>query len=515
MIGAHRPPCDEGVIRAAPCTDPSLPRTRKRMILAATILGSSLAFIDGSVVNVALPAIQRALAADAAAAQWIVNGYMLMLGALVLIGGAMSDRFGRRRVFVIGVVVFTLASVACGLAPEVMTLIAARMLQGVGAALLTPASLAILGASFDDRERGQAIGAWAGFGALTMAAAPVLGGWLVDVVSWRAIFLINIPIALLAVALAWRAVPESRDEGARPLDWPGAALAATGFAALAWGLTAAPDRGLASPAVVAALLAGVVLLAAFLRVEQTSGDAMMPLSLYRSRVFSGVNLLTFLLYFALGGALFFLPYALIRLGGYSATAAGAALLPFAVVMGLGSSAAGWLADRFGPRPLLVGGPVVTAAGLAVLAVSDLAYAYWFAVLPGMMLLSIGMTITVAPLTATVMAAVDARHAGLASGVNNAVARVAGLLAVAALGVVLYLRFAAGLPAADPGAARAALDAVMSGQHVAGAEQAFADAFRLVVLVCAGCALAGAASAAALIPPTAHAPTTAGAPAHQG
>jgi EmrB/QacA subfamily drug resistance transporter len=499
MIGAHRPPCDEGIIRATPCAGRALPPGRKRRILAATILGSSLAFIDGSVVNVALPAIQRGLAADAAAAQWIVNAYLLLLGALVLIGGALGDRFGRRRVFLIGICIFTAASVGCGLAPNVATLIGARALQGLGAALLTPASLAILGASFDERERGAAIGAWAGFGALTTAAGPVLGGWLVDAVSWRAIFLINVPLAGAAILLTLRAVPESRDDGAARLDWAGAALVSSGLAALAWGLTALPERGLASPAIIAALLGGAALLLAFLWTERASANAMMPLALYRSRVFSGVNLLTFLLYFALAGALFFLPYALIRLGGYSATAAGAALLPFALVMGLGSPIAGQLADRFDARLLLVGGPVVAAAGLVLLALAELEKPYRVAVLPGILVLALGMTLTVAPLTATVMGAVDERHAGLASGVNNAVARVASLLAVAALGVILFVRFSAGLPMADPGAARAALDAVMAGRPVPGAEHAFAEALRLVILVCAGCALAAGASAAALIP----------------
>lgn len=501
MIGAHRPPCDEGIIRATPCAQRALPPDRKRLILAATILGSSLAFIDGSVVNVALPAIQRALAADAAAAQWIVNAYLLLLGALVLIGGALSDRFGRRRVFLIGICLFTAASIGCGLAPNVAILIGARALQGLGAALLTPASLAILGATFDERERGRAIGAWAGFGALTTAAGPLVGGWLVDAVSWRAVFLINVPLAAAAVVLTLRAVPESRDEGAARLDWPGAALASAGLAALAWGLTALPGRGVTDPTVAAALLGGAALLIAFLWTEHASANAMMPLALYRSRVFTGANLLTFLLYFALSGALFFLPYALIRLGGYSATAAGAALLPFALVMGLGSSIAGQLADRFGARMLLVGGPVIAGAGLVLLAVADLDEPYWTAVLPGLAVLALGMTLTVAPLTATVMAAVDARHTGLASGVNNAVARVASLLAVAALGSVLFVRFSAGLATADAGTVRAALDAVMAGrpESVAGAERAFADAVRLVILTCAGCALAAGASAAVTIP----------------
>lgn len=500
MIGANRPPCDEGLIRAAVPAAAKLSPARKRAILAATILGSSLAFIDGSVVTVALPTMQQALGADSAAAQWIVNSYLLFLGALVLVGGGLADRIGRRRVFVTGVAIFTVASVACGLSPNAATLIAARALQGIGAALLTPASLAILGSVFDDRERGQAIGAWAGFGALTIAAGPVLGGWLVDTVSWRAIFFINVPLAAIAILLAIRSVPESRDEQAGRIDWPGAVLTASGVGAIVWALTAMPARGAADPMVIAALVGGAALLAAFLAVEARRPDAMMPLRLFRSRAFTGANLLTFLLYFALGGALFFLPYSLIRLGGYSATDAGAALLPFALIMGLGSAFAGKMADQLGARPLLIFGPWIAAIGFAVLGFAE-PHPYWAGVLPGMVVLAMGMTITVAPLTTTVMSAVGQRHAGLASGINNAVARIAGLLAVAALGALLFWRFAAALAVDDPSAAREALNAVMAGDvaRTEDAEGAFAAAFRAVMLTCAGCAIAAGAVAAVTIP----------------
>ncbi len=504
MIGANRPPCDEGLIRAAVPAAAALPPARKRGVLAATILGSSLAFIDGSVVTVALPAMQQALGADAASAQWIVNSYLLFLGALVLIGGGLADRIGRRRVFVIGVAVFTAASVACALSPNAAALIVARALQGIGAALLTPASLAILGSVFDDRERGQAIGAWAGFGALTVAAGPVLGGWLVDTLSWRAIFFINVPLALAAIFLAIKSVPESRDEQAGRIDWQGAALAASSLGAVVWALTAMPARGAADPAVVAALAGGVALFAGFVALEARRPDAMMPPGLFRSRPFTGANLLTFLLYFALGGMLFYLPFALIRLGGYSATGAGAALLPFALIMGLGSAFAGRMADQLGARPLLVGGPWIAAVGFAVLGFAE-PRPYWAGVLPGMVVLAVGMTVTVAPLTTTVMSVVDKRHAGLASGINNAVARIASLFAVAALGALLFWRFAAALPIDDPAAAREALNAVMAGgaAPIDAAERAFAAAFRAVMLTCAGCAVAAGAVAAMTIPGKLH------------
>jgi EmrB/QacA subfamily drug resistance transporter len=479
------------------------------MTLAATILGSSMAFIDGSVVNVALPAIQHSLYADSAATQWIVNAYLLMLGALVLVGGAMADRYGRRLVFLAGVGVFTLASVGCGLAPGIATLVLARALQGIGAALLTPASLALLGATFDEHERGQAIGAWAGFGALTSAIGPVLGGWLVDAVSWRAIFLINVPLAVAAAGLAFDFTPESRDPEAKGLDWKGALAAVLGLAALTWGLSALPAHGMNDSFVLPALCAGVALLVLFVVIEaRAKNRAMMPLGLYRSRTFSGTNALTLLLYFALGGALFFLPFGLIRLGGYSATGAGAALLPFALVMGLGSSWAGRLADRWGPRPSLTVGPIIAGVGLLVLAGADFSAPYWTSVFPAVLVLAIGMTITVAPLTSTVMGSVGSEHAGVASGVNNAIARVAGLLAVAALSTVLFGIFAAHLPDAGPAQAREAMSAVMAGNpdSLAGAGEAFRQALRFVMFVAALCAALGGVVAGLLIKPVSSKPT---------
>lgn len=419
-------------------TSPAQPLSNaaKRGVLAATVLGSSLAFIDGSVVNVALPAIQADLRASTQTLQWIVNAYLLMLGALVLMGGSAADRYGRRRVFVVGVTLFALGSLACGLAPGATSLVAARALQGMAAAFAIPASLALLGASFGEGERSRAIGIWAGAGALTTAMGPVLGGWLVDVVSWRAIFLVNLPIAAAAVAAAIRWAPESRDADAGALDIAGTATAVAGLAAVTWGLTATPDRGLADSWVAGALVGGVLLLAGFLRIEARSASPMMPLSLYRSATFSAVNLQTFFLYGALTAVMFLLPFDLIRAHGYAATAAGAALLPLSLVLGLFSGAAGRLADRIGPRLQLVAGPMIAGLGMAMLALGQPGQSYWAAVAPGMLVFAVGMTLTVSPLTATVMGAVAPRHAGVASGVNNAVARIAGLLAVALLGLAL-------------------------------------------------------------------------------
>jgi EmrB/QacA subfamily drug resistance transporter len=495
MVGFTRPPCEAAIIRATPAVPAGLSERRKRLTLAATILGSSMSFIDGSVVNIALPAIQQALHADAVSTQWIVNAYLLLLGALVLVGGSAADLYGRRRIFILGIAVFTAASIACGLAPDVTVLVISRAVQGFGAALLTPASLAMLGATFDEHERSHAIGIWAGAGALTAAAGPVLGGWLVDQVSWRAIFLLNVPLAVVAAGLAVLFACESRDDKANRLDWNGAIVVAIGLAAVTWGLGAIPASGFHDKSVLGALAAGIALLVAFVAIEARSGErAMMPLPLFNSRNFAATNALTLLLYFALGGTMYYLPFGLIRLGGYSATQAGAALLPFALIMGFGASFAGTLSDRFGPRLSLTVGPLIAACGLALLAVADFGQSYWVAVFPPICLLAVGMTITVPPLTSTVMASVGETHVGIASGVNNAVARVAGLLAVAALGTVLFASFshhlvALGLP---PAHANDALNAVLAGQ--AGVPQdalaAFDRALRTVMLVAALCAALG-------------------------
>lgn len=489
MSVAHRGPCEEGQVRAAAAPAQPLSDSRKRWILVATVLGSSLTFIDGSALGVALPAIQNDLGAGPAAVQWVSNAYLLTLGALVLTGGAAGDRFGRRKVFLIGIALFALASVACGLAPTVELLIAGRAVQGIGAALLTPGALAVIGSAFPPDERGKAFGTWAGAGALFGMIGPLVGGWLADAADWRFIFWINPPLAAMTAVIALKAVPESRDPDARGLDWRGALLAMTGLAALTWALTAAPDLGWSDPLILTGLTGGAVLLAAFLWAEARRPHPMMPLGLFRSPVFSGINLLTLLLYFALGGAMFFLPFDLIRVHGWSATMAGAAMLPFAVIMGLFSGHAGKLADRFGARLSLSLGPVLAGVGLALLALPAPGAGYVDGPLAGMTVLAIGMTLAVGPLTAAVMGAVPPGHTGVASGINKAVARIAALLAIALLGVILSAVFVAGVDAPD---ARALLGEVMGGADLApAARDAFHAAFRVVILTCAAlAALAG-------------------------
>jgi len=403
--------------------------------LIATVLGSSVALIDGSVVNVALPAMARGLGAEGPGVQWIVNGFMLPLSALVLLGGALADRVGRKRTFLAGLMLFAVASLACMIAPTLGSVIAARMGQGVGAALLVPASLAILGADFEGAARGRAIGTWAAAGAIGGAIGPVLGGWLVDHVGWRSIFALIVPIAIAAFAMGWRYVPDGHDADAAPPDWYGAALATAGLGLLVWGLTlmTAQDRGTGA----AMIGAGAILLVAFVVLEARLGDrAMVPLALFGTRTFTGLTLLTFLLYAALSGALLLLPYLLIA-RGWSAAAAGSAMLPLPLIMGLGSRSVGALAARIGARPLLTVGPLVTSAGFALFAtMPDGSLDYVRHVLPSMLLIGVGMTTAVAPLTTAVMSAVEHRRTGAASGVNNATARVGGMIAVALVGLVL-------------------------------------------------------------------------------
>ena len=498
MNVVSRGPCDVGVVQQAPAAPFPCGTAERTRTLAATVLGSSLAFIDGSVVNVALPAIQRDLAAGAAGTQWVMNAYLVVLGALVLIGGASADRFGRRRVFVAGVALFTAASIVCGFAPQTSALVAARAVQGAGAALLVPASLALLGATFPERERARAIGAWAGYGALAMATGPMLGGFLTDHVSWRAIFYLNVPLAVAAVWFALRGAPDSRSEHPPGLDWLGASLAAAGLASLTWGLTGAAELGFGPPAITAALAGGAVALAAFVAVQARVRSPMLPLALFRSRAFTGANLVTLLLYFALSGVLFFLPFELIRGRGYSATAAGAALLPFPIVMGLLSGRAGALADRYGARLPLTLGPLVAAAGFLLLAVPMPGAGYWASLLPALLVLAGGMTITVAPLTTAVMGAVGSDYAGTASGVNNAVARVAGVLAIATLSLVFIavydaaLREAVDRLGASGGLPAELLDALSGSPLPAGSlgeagRAALFSAFQAVAQVGAGCA----------------------------
>jgi EmrB/QacA subfamily drug resistance transporter len=430
----------------APVAPPAQTPRHPKGTLAATILGSSLAFIDGSVVNVGLPAIERDLASSGASGAtigWLINAYLLPLGALVLFGGVAGDRYGRKRMFLAGVALFAAASLACTLAPGFGWLLGARALQGIGAALLVPASLALLGAAFDGEARGRAVGTWAAAGSVTSALGPLVGGWLVDTVGWRSIFLINLPLAAIAAWIAWRKVDESQSGDAAPLDITGAALATAGLALLTYGLTVLAARGagaVGAGSATGAIAAGtgVVCLAAFVAVEAHRGArAMMPLALFGTRTFVGVSVLTLCLYAALSGLVVLLPYLLIRAGGWSAAAAGAALLPLSVAMGLGSRAAGQLAERVGTRALLTIGPVVAAVGFAlVLRTGAGAVRYTTDVLPALAFIAVGLTLSVAPLTAAVIAAVDPAHVGSASGINNATARIAGLLATALLGYVL-------------------------------------------------------------------------------
>ena len=489
-------------------------------MLAAAVLGSSLAFVDGTVVNVALPALQRDLGATVSEIQWVVEAYLLLFSALLLVGGALGDRFGRRRVYAGGVVLFAAASVACALAGSVRQLVAARALQGVGAALLVPGSLAIISASFPPEERGRAIGTWSGFSAITTALGPVLGGWLIEHRSWRWAFCMNLPLAAAVLALLFWRVPESRDpEAVEPLDWVGAGLVTAGLGGVVYALIASSSPGWSQPRVVAALAGGVAALLAFGGVEARSRSPMLPPALFRSRNFMGTNLLTLLLYGALGATFFFLPLDLIQVQGYSATAAGAATLPFVLILFLLSRWSGGLLDRFGARLPLVAGPVIAAAGFALLALPGIGGGYWRTVFPAVVVLGLGMAVSIAPLTATVMNAVDVRRAGVASGINNAVSRAAGLLAVAALSVLVVRVFNAELdrhldtldlgpdvvaalagergklggaeaPPGAPPAARAAIRRAVAEAFVAG--------FRWMTLVAATLALASAATAAVMI-----------------
>jgi EmrB/QacA subfamily drug resistance transporter len=404
--------------------------------IAATMLASSLAFIDGSVTNVALPAIGHELQGQGSSLPWVINAYLLPLSALLLIGGAAGDHYGRRRVLIGGILLFAIASIGCALAPSLEILLAGRAVQGIGAALLMPNSLGILGSSFEGEARGRAVGTWAAAGAIASAVGPPLGGWLVGAVGWRVIFYINIPVAAAAIVIAWRYVAESAESEGR-LDWLGAVLATGALGALTWALTLWSAHHQASPGSWIGLCIGIALLILFVAVEHRLGErAMMPLSLFGSRPFVGLTLLTFLLYGALGGLIVMLPYLLIVGGGYSPAQAGFALLPFSIVIGTASRLAGRLTEKIGPRWPLTLGPLVTGLGFALLLRADPQASYWTSILPGMAVIALGMAGAVAPLTTAVLSSIDDRHTGTASGFNSAIARTGGLIATALGGAVL-------------------------------------------------------------------------------
>lgn len=519
MASIFTQPCDEGFVRLRPAQSPCA-RKAEPWILAATILGSSMAFIDGTVVNVALPALQTNLNATVVDVQWVVESYALFLAALLLVGGSMGDRFGRRRIFCLGAALFALASIWCGVAPGVGQLIVARAVQGVGGALLVPGSLAIISSSFDEARRGQAIGTWSGFTAITAAIGPVIGGWLIEHVSWRAVFFINVPLALIVLFISYWQVPESRvDDGKKRLDWVGAALATTGLGAVVYGLIESSRLGFAHPVVLGALAGGTVSLALFLTLEARSHDPMLPLKLFRSRDFSGANLLTLSLYAALSGALFFFPLNLIQVQGYSATAAGASLLPFILIMFLLSRWSGGLVKRYGAKKPLVAGPVVAALGYALFVLSGVGGSYWKTFFPAIVVLGLGMATSVAPLTTTVMNAVPVSLAGAASGVNNAVSRAAGLLGIAVLSIMMLHGFSGELDrrlaempitpdlrhSVDGQRDRLAaielpstLDAETREKLRQAIGESFVFGFRVVMIVAAGLALASALSAYMMI-----------------
>jgi EmrB/QacA subfamily drug resistance transporter len=482
-----------------------------------------MTFIDATVVNVALPALQADLHATITDVQWVVEAYALFLSALILVGGSMGDQFGRKRVFLFGVIFFTAASLLCGIAISSPVLIVGRALQGIGAAFLVPGSLAIISATFDDAERGRAIGTWSGFSAITTALGPVSGGWLVEHVSWRAVFFLNVPLAVIVVVLSRRFMSESRDPSRTPqIDWSGAGLTGLGLGGIVFGLLEWSPLGAGHPLVLTALATGAVSLLLLWNVEHRARNPMLPLVLFRSRTFTFANVLTLLLYAALSALLFFVPLNLIQVQHYTATAAGAALLPFPLIMFTLSRWSGSLVARIGSRLPLTIGPAIAACGLALYAWPGIGSSYWSTFFPAVVVLALGMAVTVAPLTTTVMGAVDARHAGVASGVNNAVARVAGLLAIAVFGVVFARTFEVRVkPRLDhlglSQSARRDLDRELpklAGVDVAAVvsippparrgirtiiDEGFVFAFRLVMIGAAGLALAAAAFGNAIRP----------------
>ena len=514
-----KPPCDEAVVRSVnadvPCTEQA-----GRWILAATVLGSSMAFIDSTVVIVALPALQANLHATVVGVQWVVESYGLFLGALILVGGSLGDLFGRRSMFLAGVGVFTAASIACGLASNIQQLVIARSVQGIGAAFLVPGSLSLISANFDEKTRGQAIGTWSGFTAITTAVGPVLGGWLIQHASWRWAFFINVPLAAVVVTISLWHIPESRNAAAGHVDWSGALVATVGLGGVVGGFIESARLGWDQPLVFVSLIVGSACLIGFVFVEARAGSPMVPLTLFESRSFSGANLLTVFLYAALGIFFFLFPMNLIQVQGYSTTATGAAALPLILLMFFLSHWSAGLVTRYGPKAPLVIGPLIAATGFLLFAVPGAGAGYWKAFFPAFVVLGFGMAISVAPLTTVVMDSVDQNRAGAASGINNAVARVAGLLAVAILGIVMVKLFSSSLNRSlTPGVLPpsilqylrlneiklaglelpSGLDANSTALIRVSISHAFVFGFRTAMLISASLSLASAAVASLMIP----------------
>jgi len=514
-----RTPCDEAAMRTSAGGNPPRPAARG-WILVATILGSSLAFIDSTVVNVALPAIQSTFHATVVDVQWVVESYGLFLGALILAGGALGDLLGRRLIFIVGVVIFGIASAACGISSSIYQFIVARSIQGIGAALLVPGSLAIISTSFDENTRGQAIGTWSGFTAITTAIGPVLGGLLVEHASWRWVFFINVPLAAAVIIISLWRIPESRSAVAGRIDLVGAFLATVGLGGLVAGFIESVNLGWSNPLVLGSLIVGGVSLAVFAFAEAKVASPMLPLALFNSHSFSGANLLTLFLYAAIGIFFFLFPLNLIQVQGYSATGAGAAVLPLILLMFLLSRWSGGLVARFGSRVPLITGPIIVALGFVLFVVPSVGESYWKSFFPAAVILGFGMAVTVAPLTTVVMNSVNQDRVGTASGVNNAVARVAGVLAIALLGIVIVRAFAIRLDrelsqlSLPPGVVQnlQANEIKLAGlQPPAGLSpsantaieksirNAFLFGFRIVILICSGLSLASAAVAWLVIP----------------
>ncbi len=513
-----KPPCDQAVIEsghiAVPCS-----KTAEPWILAATVLGTSMAFIDSTVVNVALPAIQKSLGGTAIDMQWVVEGYGLLLSALILAGGAMGDVFGRRRMFLAGVSVFAIASVGCGISPNIRGLVMARAVQGLGGAFLVPGSLSIISASFSEQDRGRAIGTWSGFTSIATATGPVLGGWLIEHASWRWIFFINVPIAAAVIALSSLHVPESKIAEESRIDWIGALMVTVGLAGVTYGFVESANLGWKNSSVWGTLIIGCACLIGFAYFEAHARSPMVPLELFRSRDFTGANLLTFFLYGALGIFFFLFPLNLIQVQHYSATATGAAALPFILLMSLLSRWSGGLVGRFGAKRPLIVGPFLAAIGFLVFALPSIGGSYWVTFSPGFVVLGIGMAVSVAPLTTVVMGAVEQNRAGTASGINNAVARIAGLLSVAILGMVMVSAFShymnqrlrqLALPvnairsiqsneiklaamAVPPG-----IDSSTAAALTTSIDRAFVFGFRLIMILCAGLSVASSVCAWCMI-----------------